>query len=155
MNDSLGFLISDTGRTVRKVFNERARRNGITRPQWRALVHLKRQPGLKQATLAEFLDVEPISLSRMIDRLEESGMVERRSDPQDRRAWCLHLTEKSEPFFAQMQELSDELHSDMMAGMDAGAQAQLGQMLTQVRDNLRMPCAQESKPAKERNKQHG
>jgi MarR family transcriptional regulator for hemolysin len=155
MSESLGYLISDTGRILRKAFDERARRIGITRPQWRVLARLNREPGLKQASLAELLEVEPISLSRMIDRLQDAGMVERRSDPHDRRAWCLHLTEKAAPVVTQMQALADELHRDMMSGMGAAAHDQLAELLTRTRDNLQLSITPEDQPTKERIKQNG
>ncbi|MFZ1742312.1 MAG: MarR family transcriptional regulator, partial [Pontixanthobacter sp.] len=136
MDENLGYLISDTGRILRKAFDKRARRVGITRPQWRVLARLNREPGINQAPLAALLEVEPITLTRMIDRLQQAGMVERRNDPNDRRAWCLYLTEKAEPVLAQMQELADELHHDMMAGMQPNSGAQLTGLLTSLRDNL-------------------
>ena len=96
MSDSLGFLISDVSRLMRRRFDERARQLGATRAQWRTLTMLSRNEGLNQGALADLLEVEPITLCRMIDRLEESGLVERRRDPADRRAWQLFLTEKSQ-----------------------------------------------------------
>ena len=84
MKDSIGFLISDVSRLLRRRFDERARLIGVTRPQWRALTALSRQEGMQQGALAELLEVEPITLCRMVDRLEEAGLVERRRDPADR-----------------------------------------------------------------------
>jgi DNA-binding MarR family transcriptional regulator len=136
MDDHLAYLLSDTGRLIRKAFDERARTIGITRPQWRVLARLNREPGIKQAPLADYLEVEPISLSRMIDRMQESGLVERRPDPQDRRAWCLFLTDSALPIVADMHGLANELHDDMLAGLTAQEQDVLRQSLHRVRTNL-------------------
>src|SRR4051812_43636125 len=78
MTDALGFLMSDVSRLMRRRFDERARKSGATGPQWRTLKILERHEGLNQGQLAELLEVEPITCCRMIDRLEESGFVERR-----------------------------------------------------------------------------
>jgi DNA-binding MarR family transcriptional regulator len=136
MSEVLGYLIADTGRLIRKSFDERARAIGITRAQWRLLGHLIRQPGLKQAPLAELLEVEPISLSRMVDRLQESGMVERRPDPQDRRAWCLYLTEKAEPVVQQLRTVSDALHQQALQGFEVSERLILESLLERIRANL-------------------
>jgi DNA-binding MarR family transcriptional regulator len=136
MDDHLAYLLSDTGRLIRKAFDERARTIGITRPQWRVLARLNREPGIKQAPLADYLEVEPISLSRMIDRMQESGLVERRPDPQDRRAWCLYLTDAARPIVQDMHELANELHDDMLADLNTLEQDKLRQSLHQIRANL-------------------
>jgi DNA-binding MarR family transcriptional regulator len=136
MSEVLGYLIADTGRLIRKSFDERARAIGITRAQWRLLGNLIRQPGLKQAQLAELLEVEPISLSRMIDRLQESGMVERRPDPQDRRAWCLYLSDKAEPVIQQLRAVSDALHKQALAEFESHEQLMLNSLLERIRANL-------------------
>jgi hypothetical protein len=81
MSDSIGFLISDVSRLMRRRFDERARTIGVTRPQWRALTALSRHEGINQGQLADLLEVEPITLCRMVDRLEDAGHVERRRDP--------------------------------------------------------------------------
>ena len=155
MDHDLGYLISDTGRILRKAFDNRARRAGITRPQWRVLARLNREPGINQAALAELLEVEPISLSRMVDRLQEAGMVERRSDPLDRRAWCLHLTDEAAPVVESMQNLANELHHDMMAGLNASDRDQLAALLTAVRDNLQASMSVDPDAADEGFQRHG
>ena len=136
MSESLGYLIADTGRLIRKAFDERARVIGITRSQWRLLGNLMRQPGLKQMQLAELLEVEPISLSRMVDRLQDAGMVERRADPNDRRAWCLFLTEKAEPLILQLRSVSDGLHEQALAGFVEAEREVLDELLERIRANL-------------------
>jgi DNA-binding MarR family transcriptional regulator len=87
VSDDIGFLLGDAARLLRRAFDERARTMGVTRPQWRVLALLKRFDGSTQVTIADMLEVEPITLGRMIDRLQDAGLVERRADPKDRRAW--------------------------------------------------------------------
>ncbi|WP_066658977.1 MULTISPECIES: MarR family winged helix-turn-helix transcriptional regulator [unclassified Sphingomonas] len=136
MTDSLGFLISDVSRLLRKRFDERARLIGVTRQQWRTLSVLKRHEGSNQGMLAELLEVEPITLGRMIDRLEEAGWVERRRDPGDRRVWRIHLTEAAQPILLQLKGIADSLFVDAAEGISAADQARLHALLEQLRDNL-------------------
>lgn len=140
MNDPLGYLISDTGRMLRKAFDERARAIGVTRPQWRLLAQLNRQPGSKQAPLADLLEVEPITLSRMVDRLQEAGLVERRPDPQDRRAWSLYLTDKAKPLIDNIKHIADDLHTDALAGISDAQIRQFRETLDLMRTNLSQRC---------------
>lgn len=90
-------LLHDVGRLLRVDADKRARAQGMTRAQWGILLWLERQPGISQKELAELLEVEPISVARLIDRLEGRGMVERRPDPKDRRIWRLHLCPPAGP----------------------------------------------------------
>jgi DNA-binding MarR family transcriptional regulator len=136
MTDSLGFLISDVSRLLRKRFDERARLIGVTRQQWRTLSVLKRHEGSNQGMLAELLEVEPITLGRMIDRLEEAGWVERRRDPGDRRVWRIHLTDAAQPILLQLKGIADSLFVDAAEGISAEDQARLHALLEQLRDNL-------------------
>lgn len=136
MSDSLGFLISDVSRLMRRRFDERARQLGATRAQWRTLTMLSRNEGINQGALAELLEVEPITLCRMIDRLEESGLVERRRDPSDRRAWQLFLTEKSTPMLADLRVTADELFDQVLVGMSDSARETLSASLNLIRANL-------------------
>lgn len=138
MSDHTGFLVSDVGRMLRREFDVRARAIGITRPQWRMLTTLVRNEGANQGKLADLLDVEPISLCRMIDRLAEAGFVERRTDPSDRRAWLIFLTEKARPILADLRRISDELLAQVLAGLSDAEQVQLDQSLEFMRNNLRM-----------------
>src|SRR3982750_495637 len=79
--------IGETAHAVRKAFGRRAASVGVTGAQWKVMLKLTLRPGLRQAELADMLDIEPITLTRIIDRLEEAGLVERSADPTDRRAW--------------------------------------------------------------------
>lgn len=136
MTDGIGFLISDVSRLMRRRFDERARAIGVTRPQWRALTALSRREGINQGTLADLLEVEPISLCRMVDRLEEAGHVERRRDPGDRRAWNIFLTDRSRPLLDQLRGIADDLFAVALDGLDARDQERLTAALARIRDNL-------------------
>jgi DNA-binding MarR family transcriptional regulator len=136
MSDSLGFLIADVSRLMRRRFDERTRRIGVTRAQWQTLTVLSRHEGSNQGALAEFLDVEPITLCRMIDRLEESGLVERRRDPADRRAWRIYLTESAQPVLAQIRAIADELFRNVLDGVSEADRAIVAASLTMLRNNL-------------------
>ena len=92
---SLGFLLGDVSRLVRMRFDQRARDLDLTRAQWRVLAQLRRREGINQRALADILDIENITLTRHVDRLELKGLVERRPDPNDRRARTLHLKDKA------------------------------------------------------------
>lgn len=136
MSDSLGFLISDVSRLMRRRFDERARLIGVTRTQWRTLTTLSRNEGINQGGLADLLEVEPITLCRMIDRLEEAGLVERRRDPADRRAWQIFLTPKALPLLGQLRGLADGMIENALSGLDDARRAQLMQSLGTIRANL-------------------
>ena len=144
MSDSLGFLISDVSRLMRKRFDERARSVGATRAQWKTLVTLARNEGINQGGLADLLEVEPITLCRMIDRLEESGMVERRRDPGDRRAWQIFLTDAARPVIEQLRGFADDLFESALAGLDQPERRALTASLETIRGNLsRAPVEKE------------
>lgn len=136
MEDSLGFLISDISRLMRKRFDERARLIGATRPQWRTLAMLSRNEGINQGGLADLLEIEPITLCRMIDRLEEVGKVERRRDPDDRRAWRIYLTDKARPMLDQLRAIADELMAEALTGIDDPGRAAMTAQLNIMRANL-------------------
>lgn len=139
MSDSLGFLISDVSRLMRRRFDERARLIGVTRAQWRTLTTLSRNEGINQGGLADLLEVEPITLCRMIDRLEEAGLVERRRDPADRRAWLIFLTTKAHPLLTQLRGLADGMIEDALSGLDKVRRAELMDALGTIRANLNTP----------------
>lgn len=136
MSDDLGFLLGDAARLLRRSFDERARAMGVTRPQWRVLALLKRFDGSTQVTMADMLDVEPITLGRMIDRLQESGLVERRADPKDRRAWRLHLTPLGESRITALRPTALALFDDALAGLNETQRMELEAMLNVIRANL-------------------
>ena len=143
MSDSIGFMMSDVARLLRRRFDERASAIGITRAQWRTMTLLSRNEGANQGQLAELLEVEPITLCRMIDRLAEAGHVERRRDPGDRRAWNIYLTDRSRPLLDRLRMLGDDVMADALDGVDAGTQAILTRSLDRIRANLSAPDQKE------------
>jgi MarR family transcriptional regulator for hemolysin len=114
----LMFLLHDVARLIRVEADKRARAHGMTRAQWGILIWLERQPGLSQKELAELLEVEPITVARMIDRLEARGMVERRPDPKDRRIWRLHLRPAAIPVLREIDRQREQLRTLVTAGLD-------------------------------------
>src|ERR687884_474405 len=105
--ETLPFEIGETAHALRKAFDRRAVGLGVTRAQWKVLFKLSRMPGLRQSELADMLDIEPITLSRIIDRVEEAGLVERVADPHDRRAWRLHVTARAEPLVEKLRHVAN------------------------------------------------
>jgi DNA-binding MarR family transcriptional regulator len=99
------------------------------------LFRLTRQPGMRQVELADMLDIEPITLCRIVDRLEESGLVERTHDPQDRRAWRLHVTAKAQPLIEKLKAVGAELVAEAFAGIDPKDIEIARQVLSRAREN--------------------
>jgi MarR family transcriptional regulator, transcriptional regulator for hemolysin len=130
------FLLHDAARLLRVEFDCRARAYGMTRAQWVILAWLERQPGLSQRELANVLDVEPITVARLVDRLETRGMVERRADPTDRRIWRLHLRPEAEPVLTQIAQHRAEVLQTVTAGLDPAAQTALVSSLQHMKAAL-------------------
>lgn len=136
MERHLGFLLYDAARLLRRDFDERARALGLSRAQWSVLAHLARCEGCTQAVLAEVLDLQPITLTRLLDRLQAAGWVERRPHPEDRRARQLFLTAKAHPLLEQLRELGLQTRERAQAGLSAAEREQLLDLLERVRANL-------------------
>lgn len=136
LDRSFGFLLHDIARLVRKRYEQRARPLGLTRAQWQALAYLQRHEGINQSGLAELLELEPITIARLLDRMEEAGLVERRADPADRRARRLFLTERARPMLERGRALGDEVRAEAFIGLDAAERESLLDMLRRVRGNL-------------------
>ncbi len=102
-------LLGDVARMIRTEADRRARAHGMTRAQWVMLARLERQPGLSQKDVAELLEVEPITVARLADRLEARSLIERRPDPQDRRCWRLHLLPAAKPVLEELIGQKEEL----------------------------------------------
>jgi DNA-binding MarR family transcriptional regulator len=132
--ETLPFEIAETAHALRKAFDRRAVGLGVTRAQWKVLFRLHRQPGLRQIELADMLDIEPITLSRIVDRLEESGLVERRPDPSDRRAWRLHVTARAQPLIAKLRAIADDMIAETFAGIDSKDIEITRQVLSRARE---------------------
>ena len=136
MKESPFAIIGDISRLARRSFDARAREIAVTRPQWQVLVVLNRHEGVNQGGLAELLDVEPITVCRMVDRLQEADLVERRPDPADRRSWRLFLTVKAAELLAQLQPLGEQLEVEAFAGFSSEERVMVIAMLERVRHNL-------------------
>jgi DNA-binding MarR family transcriptional regulator len=133
---NVGFLLHDVSRLLRKRFDRRARALGLTRAQWRVLAHLAPRQGINQSALADILEVESITLGRHIDRLEDTGWVERQSDPDDRRAWCLFLTDKSRPILEHMEVLAVETQEEAMTGLSEAEREGLRALLLSMKRKM-------------------
>ena len=133
---SFGYVLFETARLMSTRFDQRARRLGLTRAQCQVLVHLVRCEGINQARLAELLELEPISLARCLDRMEQAGWIERRLDPSDRRARRLYMTDKAKPVFDRILELGYETRMEALAGLSPDERDRLLSLLQLVRANL-------------------
>lgn len=135
-NDTLGYLVLDIGRLLSARFDARARVLGVTRAQWTLLAALVRAEGSSQAQLAELMDLAPISVGRLVDRMERAGWVTRRIQPGDRRSWRLYLTRKAHALRPQLRRLSLQLEDEALAGLAPTARRQVLSGLKAVRTTL-------------------
>jgi len=133
---SFGYLLSDVTLLFRKHFDRRAVKFGLTRAQWRATKMLYHREGLRQNELAEFLEMEPIAVGRVIDRLQAAGFVERRPDPKDRRAWRLYVTDRAKVIVGDMEVIARELRRDATRGIDHDALKNALAVINQIKENL-------------------
>jgi MarR family transcriptional regulator for hemolysin len=133
---TFGFLLHDTARLLRRDFERRSKGTGLTRAQWAVLAYIARNEGSSQAAVADMLEIEPITLVRLLDKLEAAGLVERRADPHDRRVRRLHLTPATGPLLAQLQDLASETREAAFAGLTEEERRQLTNLLMKVRGNL-------------------
>ena len=133
--ETIPFEIGETAHGLRKAFDRLAVGLGVTRAQWKVLFKLTRKPGLRQVELADLLELEPITLCRIVDRLEEARLVERSRDPEDRRAWRLNVTPEAQPLIDKLQAVGAELVSEAFAGIDPEEIEITRKVLAQVREN--------------------
>lgn len=134
--DSLGFVLSDVARHLRRHFNRKVQDLGLTQAQWQVLFYVARHEGCRQIQVAEALDMQPISVARIIDRMQAAGWIERQSDPDDRRAFNLYLCEKAAPILQQMKKMGLEIRALAVQGIAPAEQEKLLQMLLTMRHNL-------------------
>src|SRR5262245_38847974 len=130
-----GFLIHDVARLLRRNFTRRLQGLNLTQAECRALMHLARSEGLRQVDLAELLEIQPITLARLIDELGAAGHVERRPDPSDRRAFRLFLTPAAKPVVAQIRALAAKTWGDAAGDMGAARIAQFARTLQDLKAN--------------------
>jgi len=133
----VAFNINDVARLLKTYADQRARDFGMTRAQWAVLARVERSEGLKQCELADTLDLQPITLTRLIDRLCDGGLIERRSDPDDRRAKRLYLTPAARPVLDGLTRLGQDIMATVLAGIEPAAVEQLLAQLLTLKANLR------------------
>lgn len=138
----VAFNINDVARLLRTYADQRARDLGMTRAQWAVLARIESSEGLKQIELAETLDLQPITLTRLIDRLCDSGLIERRSDPDDRRAKRLYLTPAARPVLDGLARLGKDMMTRVLVGLEPAAVEQLLAQLLTLKANLRAAIAE-------------
>src|SRR5438132_9285830 len=129
-------LLYDVARQMRTRADQRARTRGMTRAQWVILAHLERQPGLSQNELAAIVEVEPITVGRLVDRLEARGLLERRADPADRRVRRLHLLPAAEPIVAGIERYTDEIIEILVGELDPKAVRTMLDVLLHMKNKL-------------------
>jgi MarR family transcriptional regulator for hemolysin len=133
----IAFTIMDVARLLKTYADQRARQFSVSRAQWAVLIRIDRSEGLKQSELAELLDLQPISLTRLLDRLADNGLIERRADPNDRRANRLYLKPAAKPLLAQLAELGADMMETVLAGLDDKSIDRMLKELVMMKDNLR------------------
>ncbi|MEA2782758.1 MAG: hypothetical protein QOK29_4302 [Rhodospirillaceae bacterium] len=133
---SFGFLIADVARLLTRNFDRRAQKIGLSRAQWQVLAWLKRNEGISQTQLADLLEMSPMTLVRLVDRLEASGMVQRRADPADRRIYRLYLAGHAHPALDKLWEMGAETRREALPGISAAEEKALIDTLSRIRKNL-------------------
>jgi MarR family transcriptional regulator, transcriptional regulator for hemolysin len=149
---TLGFLLHDVARLLRKRFEQNARDLGLTRSQWQVLAHLAQNEGIHQGALAELLEVEPITLVRILDRLQSANLIERRPHPTDRRIWLLHLRPEARPILARIRKIGAETRAEALEGVAEPDRERLIEILSTMKANLVAACCPASS---ERSVRHG
>jgi DNA-binding MarR family transcriptional regulator len=134
--NSLGFLIADTARLLRRAFQKKLHNSDLTHAQARALIYVSRNEGVRQVELADLIEVQPITLARLIDQLAEQGLVERRADPSDRRAYLIYLTGAAKPHIEAIKQVGIEIKQIALQGMDESQAQQFMQTLSLIRSQL-------------------
>lgn len=155
LNREFAFILNDVARLLRTYANYKAAQFGITRAQWAVLVRVERAEGVNQSELAETLDLQPITLTRLLDKLCESGLIERRADPDDRRAKRLFLTPAARPLLDQLSVLGEETMADTLAGVERASIEQMVERLAVVKENLRRLIHQRDETAAAAGRRYG
>jgi MarR family transcriptional regulator for hemolysin len=142
----IAFTIMDVARLLKTYADQRARQFGISRAQWAVLIRIERCEGLKQSELAELLDLQPISLTRLLDRLADNGLIERRADPNDRRANRLYLKPAAKPLLGRLTELGGDMMETVLEGLDVKSAERMLKQLVTMKDNLRRAISANAQP---------
>ena len=149
------FTLIDTARLLRTLSDQEVRRMGMTRAQWAVLARIERNEGLKQSEIAEILEIQPITLTRLLDRLAENGLIERRPDENDRRAWRLYLTPAAKPLVDRLDALGRDMMRNVLKGISADALASLTSQIGAVRDNIRGELIAKDTDTSSKSKKYG
>ena len=146
---AFGFLVHDVSRLIKRRFDRRARQTGlpITRRQAAVVLYVARNEGVSQTEVATWLDMEPIALVRMLDKLNEEGLVERRAHPTDRRVRTLWLTPAAQPVVTQILAINKAIREEAFAGMPAHARDTVIDILDGIKGNLALREETDDSPA--------
>jgi DNA-binding MarR family transcriptional regulator len=136
----LDFLLHNVARLLRKRFEQNASGSGLTRSQWQVLTYLAQNEGISQSGLAELLDVEPITLCPIVDKLQAFGLIERHPRPYDRRVWILYLTPAARPKLMEVREFGDKTKGEALAGVSDIDGLHLLETLQALKSNLTDAC---------------
>ncbi|MFC5698975.1 MarR family winged helix-turn-helix transcriptional regulator [Pseudomonas sp. GCM10022186] len=136
LEESLGFLLADASRLMRRAFEQQITGSTLTLGQARALAHVARNEGCRQVELAERLEIKPITLARLLDQLEQAGLVERRADPDDRRAYRLYLREQADKALEDIRAAGAAIHATALQGISETEAIVLASALRKLRANL-------------------
>jgi MarR family transcriptional regulator, transcriptional regulator for hemolysin len=142
----IAFLLADVARLLGTATDQKAGELGTTRARWAVLVRIERHQGLSQNELASLLDIQPITLARLLDKLCDEGLVERRLDPSDRRIRRLHLTDRAYPVIEMLSVLGAGILDEAFRGLDADRQRTLVETLTMIKTNLKRPHPASDEP---------
>jgi MarR family transcriptional regulator, transcriptional regulator for hemolysin len=137
---TLGFLLHDVARLLRKRFEQNARGSGLTRSQWQVLAYLEQNEGINQSGLADLLEIEPITLGRILDKLQALALIERHPHPSDRRVWLLHLTPAARSKLTQLRRLGDVTRGEALTGVSDVETERLLKTLQALKTNLMLAC---------------
>jgi MarR family transcriptional regulator for hemolysin len=137
---TLGFLLHDVARLLRKRFEQNARGSGLTRSQWQVLAYLAENEGINQSGLADLLEIEPITLGRIVDKLQTLALITRHPHPSDRRVWLLHLTPAARSKLTQLRRLGDATRGEALTGVSETDTERLLKTLQALKTNLMLAC---------------
>jgi DNA-binding MarR family transcriptional regulator len=149
---NISFMLHDVARLLRKRFEQRSRTSGLTRAQWQVLAYLAMNEGIHQNKLADLIEIVPITLARLLDKMEERGLIERRRHPSDRRVWLLYLTPKSQSLLEIMRDMGQKTREEALSGLSEAERQRLLETLSRMKSNLLEACAL---PVAERELKHG
>ena len=142
---SLAYLIHDVARLQKRRFAESARRHGLTLPQWRVIAQLEHEGELSQIAIANLIESDPMTVSRMLERMEATGLVERVPDPSDSRAKLVRLTDSAHALYGAMRKVGEKVYDEALRGVSSNQRTALMAALERMRSNLQTECAGKDK----------